>query len=166
MEATAPPPTEPAPPAPPPSLGPRPEEDIAPPAPPTHWSTSLFDGFWTMFRVTRDFDLGVDYVALAEKVPLKLAVRGKYRTYAWNRRIGSQRTVGSMSYGASIYSGDPVNIAMATEVAALQGRFLRTELDKLRAVLYANAEDRLAWLDIALVDLAVEIYGQASSDKK
>lgn len=128
--------------------------------------TKLIDRFWGLFRVETTYDIGVDYRPLAMKASVKLAVKVYYSKYRWDRSFGANPVSGTNFGGSVSISGDALAVAIITEVKALEGRYLRTELDKIAAALKRTLTDRLAWLDLKVHEVEIWQYGAAAEEKK
>ena len=132
----------------------------------TPWNTRLFDRFWEFFRVKRTYNLGVEYRCLAEKQPIKVAVNVEYSKFLWDRSIGSNPVRAHSFGGSTAMGGDPLAIAIITEVNVMNGRFLRSELLPMASLLQENLRDRIAWLDVKILSLELYQYAQAFEEKK
>ena len=143
-----------------------PEVALEPMSPEKPWITRQFDRFWSLFRTRSTYSIGVDYRCLSEKQPIKVAVNVAYSKYFWDRSIGRSQVEASTFGGSTSMGGDPLAVGIVSEVKALNGRFLRTELDKMRGVLQVKLADRVKWLDIRIEDVELYQYGQAAVEEK
>lgn len=139
-----------------------------PPTPSTETPaiSKLFDRFWGLFRVDTAYDIGVDYQPLASKAFVKLGVKVHYSKYRWDRSFGSSPVSGTSFGGSVSIGGDALAVAIITELKALDGRYLKSELDKIAAALKRTLGERLAWLDVKVQDVEVWQYGAAAEEKK